>query len=221
MKTNLVTSLSHTGLAAVALICASVASAQNPRLHPTVSPSAAQSPSTPTMSADESTGPTKGAIGKGQPTTKGAKDNASVPSKDAIFLKQAAQGGIKEVAMGRMAEKNGQSNEVKALGQRLVSDHTALNKEIMAMAKKKGISLAQTAPPSDMKGSTFDRDFLHMVVEHHNNDIKAFQGEAKNGEDSEIKGLAQKALPTLQNHLTMAKAAQKKTPQMDSTQSQH
>jgi putative membrane protein len=219
MKINLITTLSHTGLAAVALVCASVASAQNPRAYPTVSPSAAQSPSTPTMRADAS--PTKGAIGKGQPMTKGAKDNASVPSKDAMFLKQAAQGGMKEVAMGKMAQKNGQSNDVKTLGQRLVSDHTALNKEVMAMAKKKGISLAQTAPPADMKGSTFDRDFLHMMVQDHNNDIKAFQGEAKNGEDADIKGLAQKALPTLQNHLTMAKAAQKKTPQMDSTQSQH
>jgi putative membrane protein len=171
------------------------------------------------MSADESTGPTKGAIGKGGPTVKSPKDNAAVSAKDAGFLKQAAQGGMREVAMGRNAEKNGQSEDVKSLGRTLVSDHTALNKEVMAIAKKKGITLPQGAAPMDMKGSTFDKDFLHAAVEAHNNDIKAFEGEAKNGEDAEVKALAQKALPTLKHHLQMAKAAQQKVGTTDSTQS--
>ncbi len=175
------------------------------------------------MAADDSTGPVKGALGKGGMMAKGPGDNPNVSAKDAYFLKAAAAGGMKEVAMGRMAEKNGQSPEVKQIGQRMVADHTRANKEITAAAHKRGIKLAaQTTPAMDqMKGSTFDRDFLHMMAEDHNATIKVFQGEAKNGEDAELKAMAQKTLPTLKEHLMMVKQAQQKVGMIDSTQSQH
>jgi putative membrane protein len=219
MRTNIKT-VAPLVAAALAITTAPFAFGQNPRPRP-VENGSIQNPTTPTMTADENAGPTKGAIGKSRPMTKAPGDNATVSAKDAVFLKEAAAGGMKEIAMGENAEKNGQSDEVKNFGRQLVSDHTALNKQIMAAAKKKGITLPKATSPSLNKGSTFDKDFLHMAVEAHNNDIKAFQGEAKNGEDAEVKALAEKALPTLKHHLMMAKAAQQKVPQIDSTQSGH
>ena len=111
---------------------------------------------------------------------------------------------------------------MKSFGRQLVSDRAALNKELMKVARAEHIQVGGAPQLPDMKGSTFDKDCLHMAVEAHNNDIKAFEAEAKNGEDPAIKSLAQKALPTLRAHLKMAKAAQQKSHQQtDSTQSQH
>lgn len=173
------------------------------------------------MGADENKmGPTKGAIGQTIPAAKGPHDNPKISSKDTVFLKQAAAGGLKEVEMGRMAQKDAQSADVKSFGRVLVSDHTKLNNDIMKLAREEHIQLPGAPQLPDMKGSTFDKDFLHMAVEAHSNDIKLFEGEAKNGDQADIKALAQKALPTLREHLRMAKTAQQKVGTTDSTMRQ-
>ncbi|MFL6582926.1 MAG: DUF4142 domain-containing protein [Chthoniobacterales bacterium] len=110
---------------------------------------------------------------------------------------------------------------MKSFGRQLVSDRTALNKEAHESREGRAHSGRRRAAIARHEG-TFDKDFLHMAVEAHNNDIKAFEAEAKNGEDPAIKSLAQKALPTLRAHLKMRKDAQQKSHQQtDSTQSQH
>lgn len=140
---------------------------------------------------------------------KGPGEAKGVAAKDVDFVKMAAMGGMKEVEMGHMAEKQGVSPDVKQVGAKMVADHTQVNKELTAIAKKKGIKLGK-APVSEMKGSTFDKDYLAMMVSDHNKDIADFTNEAKVGEDAEIKAFAQKSLPTLKGHLAMVKAAQKK-----------
>jgi putative membrane protein len=45
-------------------------------------------------------------------------------AKDRAFMKKAAKGGMMEVAMGKLAEQNGQSDDVKSFGKRLVTDHS-------------------------------------------------------------------------------------------------
>ena len=59
-----------------------------------------------------------------------AQDKAS-----AKFLTEAIQGNFAEVAMGELAQKNGQSQDVKSYGQMLVSDHGEANKKAMEAAK--------------------------------------------------------------------------------------
>lgn len=190
------TTIYRLGVAAAALTCASLVSAQNPRLFKS---NANPSPA-PAASAGEHHGGDK-------------KSENNNGGDDSAFLKAAAAGGMKEVEMGRMAEKNGQSDEVKKIGRQMVSDHTALNKEVMAAAGKRGVKLPSKSDHSmkDMKGADFDNHFLGMMVEDHNKDIRLFENEAKNGHDPEVKAMAQKALPTLKKHLATVKSAQKKT----------
>jgi putative membrane protein len=47
--------------------------------------------------------------------------------KDKTFMKKAAKGGMMEVAMGKLAEQNGQSDDVKSFGKRMVADHSKAN----------------------------------------------------------------------------------------------
>ena len=65
-------------------------------------------------------------------------DGSSLSAKDKTFMKKAAKGGMMEVAMGKMAEQNAQSDDVKSFGKRMVTDHSKANDELKSIAFKKG-----------------------------------------------------------------------------------
>ncbi len=56
-----------------------------------------------------------------------------------------------------------------------------------------------------LSGVEFDRAYLQHMVKDHEKDIKAFEKTAESGEDSQIKEFASKTLPTLKEHLSMAR----------------
>ncbi len=64
---------------------------------------------------------------------------SSLSPKDKAFMKKAARGGIMEVAMGNLADQNGQSEDVKSFGKRMVTDHSKANEELKSIAEKKGV----------------------------------------------------------------------------------
>src|SRR5690242_7872607 len=84
------------------------------------------------------------------------------------FLKKAIEGNFAEVSMGDLAQKNGQSDDVKAYGKMLSSDHAAANQKAMDAAK--GLNVSPPAGPnakqkadyekmSKMTGTAFDKMF--------------------------------------------------------------
>jgi len=124
-------------------------------------------------------------------------------------------GGLAEVKMGYMGVQNGTSSQVKNLGQKLVTDHTAANKELEQIAARKGVTLPTEVDAKHQKdldalaklnGAEFDKAYLHHAVMDHQKDIKKFQAEADKGTDQDLKAFAQKQLPILQQHLDMAKS---------------
>src|SRR5215217_2395608 len=64
-----------------------------------------------------------------------------VSESDRTFARDAADAGMLEVKLGELAQKNGNSAEVKKLGSHMITDHTKANDELKALAKKKGIAL--------------------------------------------------------------------------------
>ena len=58
--------------------------------------------------------------------------------------------------------------------------------------------------------ANFDQAWLGMMVNDHQKDIAAFQRQAQQGADADLKNFAKKTLPVLQKHLKMVQAAQKK-----------
>lgn len=67
---------------------------------------------------------------------------ASVTGDDQEFVQKAAMSGRMEVQHGKMAASKASNAQVKAFGNTLVKDHTAANQQLMAIAKKKGITIA-------------------------------------------------------------------------------
>src|ERR1700750_787806 len=65
-----------------------------------------------------------------------------VSHDDARFAVSAADGGMAEVQLGQLASEKGGDAGVKDFGAMMVKAHSAANSKLIALAKKKGISLA-------------------------------------------------------------------------------
>ncbi|HEV7376419.1 MAG TPA: DUF4142 domain-containing protein [Pyrinomonadaceae bacterium] len=85
----------------------------------------------------------------------------------------------------------------------------------MQWASGKGITLptaldakhqALMTKMSALNGASFDRAYAKEMVKDHNKDVALFQRKAMRGADSDLKAFAQKTLPTLQEHLSMARS---------------
>ena len=136
---------------------------------------------------------------------------AALSMKDKSFMKDAAKGGMMEVDMGKMAQAKGKSAEVKKIGGQMVADHSKANAELMAIAKKQGVDLSKEKPSAHkMDEANFDKAYIDMMVKDHEKNLAAFEAEAKDGTDAEVKAFADKTSKVIKKHLDMVKAAQAK-----------
>lgn len=142
-----------------------------------------------------------------------AQGGGSLSKDDEAFLRSAYQGGLYEIEIGKYAAQNGSDAKVKEFGQKMVTDHTALNEKVAALAQKKGVTLdmqpnamnaAKIKSATVLSGGAFDKTYLPMMVHDHKNDIQEFEKEAASTSDPDIKAAIQDALPTLREHLKMA-----------------
>ncbi len=154
---------------------------------------------------------TKEAATMASPNAMKANTGAQLSSSDKDFMMDAAKGGMMEVNMGKMAEKQGKSADVKKIGRTMVTDHTKANNQLMALAKKKGVMLDKNPSMDEkMSGANFDEEYLETMAKGHEKDITAFENEAKNGSDADVKAFANKTLPVIKKHLKMVQDAQGK-----------
>lgn len=135
------------------------------------------------------------------------------------FMMKAAQGGMAEVELGKLAASKAQSADVKSFGQKMVTDHSKANDELKAVAAKKSVTLptdvnaeqkAEMDKLSKLSGAEFDKEYVKMMVEDHEKDVADFEKESSSGADADVKAFATKTLPTLKSHLEMIKGIQAK-----------
>jgi putative membrane protein len=132
---------------------------------------------------------------------------SSLSEKDKTFMKKAAKGGMMEVTMGKVAEQNAQSDDVKSFGKRMVTDHGKANDELKSIASKKGVQL----PSREHTGKwTSDKDYMDMMVKDHEKDLAEFKEEASSGSDPDLKKFADDTAKIVQEHLDLAKEIQGK-----------
>jgi len=152
-----------------------------------------------------------------QPHTDQAAGSAA---GDASFVKKAADGGLAEVAMAKLAQEKAESADVKAFAQKLEKDHTQANTELKQVASQKNITLPD-APSSmhqakhdklaKLSGAAFDKAYIAAMLEDHQKDVREFSREASSGSDSDVKAFAAKTLPTLKEHLQQVQELSKNT----------
>jgi putative membrane protein len=139
---------------------------------------------------------------------------AVADSPDEGFVREAATGGKIEVELGRYASRNAADPQVKKFGERMVADHGKANAELERIAERESIVMPTDAAVADdplvkeltaLKGADFDRKYMKAMVEDHEEDVAQFREMSQSAATPSVKTFAQKTLPTLQEHLKLAK----------------
>jgi putative membrane protein len=137
--------------------------------------------------------------------------NPVAPTKeDRSFFDDAAQGGMLEVKLGEHVAKNGINDEVKRFAQRMVTDHTKVNSDLATAGQQVGLSMPQELDKKHkgdldkltaMVGDKLDREYVDRMIKDHENDVKLYEKQSKDGKSPALKQFATNALPTLKEHL--------------------
>jgi len=139
--------------------------------------------------------------------------SAASAKVDQKFIADAIQGNLAEISVGQLAQKNGNSDEVRNFGQTLVQDHSANNDKAKSLAQSESVKVPNEPKPeatrvyrklSKLKGMAFDRAFAKEMVKDHKKDIKEFEKQSKGNDD--VAKFAQETLPTLNKHLQTAES---------------
>ena len=155
--------------------------------------------------------------GTGTRNAETRKDD-KLATTDRKFIQEAAEGGMFEVDVGKLASSKASDPEVKSFGSMLADQHSAANKELVQLANSKKVELP-AAPPHSMRreleklaklnGKEFDQHFIREVgIKDHQQDIKKFQAASGKVKDPELKAWIDKTLPTLREHLAHAQKLQ-------------
>lgn len=138
---------------------------------------------------------------------------------------------VMEIDMGKLAQAKGTA-AVKRYGEMLVTDHTDADKQLVAFAKVRGVPAIGPDKPTNeaeraehkammerqaklktMKGADFDREYLAMMVEGHNNELAKTDPAINAATDGELKRMLESRRGTLQKHADAAKELLKKDAQ--------
>ena len=133
---------------------------------------------------------------------------------DNKFAREAAMGGLTEVALGKLAEQKGGNEAVRQFGQRMVEDHTKADDQLKSVASAQSIKIpdeldgkhqAMVNKLSKLSGAAFDKAYAKDMVKDHEQDVRDFKQEAQGGKNPAVKSFAAKTLPVLEQHLALAK----------------
>lgn len=128
-----------------------------------------------------------------------------------------------DIDAGKLAKSHSKNKEVQAFAQQMITDHGAVNKQAVALAKKLGVkpedndtskALKQGAQENlaslkKLKGAQFDKAYIDHEVTYHEQVLDAIDKLlVPNAQNAELKGLIEKVRPAIQAHLDHAKHVQ-------------
>ena len=144
----------------------------------------------------------------------GATGSASVSKADRKGIMDMAMVNMAEIEMGKLAQSKSQNPEVKTYAQQMIDDHTKALQEVQTVAQAKGVTLpteldakhkAMSAKLEKLSGDAFDREYMKVGgLASHKEAHALLQKNQKAAKDPEVKGLATKMLPTVEQHLKAA-----------------
>lgn len=145
--------------------------------------------------------------------TTNTTDVLQLSPADAAFVNDAAQGGMMEVQLGQLAQRNALSQQVKEFGAMMVKDHSKANAELKKIAESKHVGVPPTIgkPMQDkvdslalLSSAGFDLKFMQVMVDSHKKTVADFEKATTTLKDPDLKAFAVNTLPTLKMHLTKA-----------------
>ena len=161
-----------------------------------------------------------GTTGQAGATASGS-DATSLSRSDKKMLMDMAQANMAEIEEARLAQSKSQSEQVKNFAQQMIDDHTKALDDIKQLAQTKGVTLptdldsshkAMTRKLSSLSGDAFDRSYMAKagVADHKKVHGMLNQAQAR-AKDPELKALAARTLPVVDQHLNSAQQLNKNT----------
>jgi putative membrane protein len=145
----------------------------------------------------------------------GAPGQTGQQMVDKQFVRTATESGIVDVKLSALAVEKG-GPEVKDLAQKMVDDHTVLNKDLAAVADSLGVMLpkkigkdgqAQYDKLNGLSGKDFDTEYLAYILKLHWQGLHSFYMEASTAADPDLQSTVVKALVTMHQHLGLISKA--------------
>ncbi|MBO9661180.1 MAG: DUF4142 domain-containing protein [Chitinophagaceae bacterium] len=146
---------------------------------------------------------------------------AMAPAPDAAtsaFLVDAANSGMAEVALSRLALEKTSNESIKHFADMMVSGHTAVNDQVKGIAARKNVTLPSDVSEENKKkaddmmkkaGKDFDKDYIDVMIKDHEKAIDLFEKATNNVKDAEVISFATNTLPNLRAHLDSVKLIKK------------
>ena len=160
-------------------------------------------------------GSAQGQMMKGKATVKGGMVEHMgfmVPADEKAMLERLHHVNQEEIQIGKLAQQNRESQDVKSYGEMLVRDHTAADQKLMSYAQQKGLKLAEPKPMNEverkamaadkadleklqaLKGAPFDSCFLANMVGGHDGVLGKLMAGQQHFTDAAL-------TPVLQQHM--------------------
>jgi putative membrane protein len=148
---------------------------------------------------------------------------ASAPLNDAQIAHIAVTANAIDSAAGVTAKQKGTAKSVKDFAQTMINDHSAVNKQAVALATKlkvtpedndvsKSLKSDADASASNLRGKTgadFDKGYIDHEVTYHQTVLDALDKTLIPGaQNAELKALLEKVRPSIAAHLARAKDIQ-------------
>jgi putative membrane protein len=131
-----------------------------------------------------------------------------------------------DIAQAKLALRKTQNPQVKEFANQMISDHTNLEKSVGDLAKKLGVTPAQSDTSKQLKqqaadetkklrglrGKDFDKEYASHAVAYHQAVIDAAKNTLiPNAKNAELKSALEGAAPVLQGHMEHAQQLEKST----------
>lgn len=145
---------------------------------------------------------------------KNYNDDKTLDESGASFIKQGLEAGLTEIQAAKIAETNSKNPRVISFAKMMITDHTKAGDELEKIGINKRVAEGDTintghqkmiADISKKSGAAFDKQYIQMMVNDHQNAVKLFT-EASNNKNEQVQTFAKKTLPVLKMHLDSANA---------------
>jgi putative membrane protein len=134
--------------------------------------------------------------------------------QDRLFAQLLTAGGIAEVELGKLAADTSGHDGVKRFADRMVDDHSKANEALKSIAEENKIPLPDELDADHKKiradlekldGAEFDLAYMAAQIVDYQKAAQLLAWEIGQGQNAELQRFAARTLPTVLEHLDMAK----------------
>lgn len=144
-------------------------------------------------------------------TAPAAPGAVRIHAADQAFITDATAAVSTQRDAARIATSRSTDRDVKAFAERVSNDNAKISDALRA-ASPRGVDVPKNDPNAavlasinNLRGADFDKTYIEQVaLAGEQKALSAFQAEIASGRDEQLKDVAKKALPTIQEHYAMA-----------------